>query len=43
MLYYKNGNQEQFLLDGTSLFYGKRITYTCMLDVSGELFVNILH
>ncbi|KRY26316.1 hypothetical protein T03_14405 [Trichinella britovi] len=31
MLYYKNGNQEQFLLDETSLFYGKRITYTCMV------------
>ncbi|KRY24872.1 hypothetical protein T01_6354 [Trichinella spiralis] len=27
MLYYKNGNQEQFLLDGTSLFYGKWITF----------------
>ncbi|XP_003370248.1 conserved hypothetical protein [Trichinella spiralis] len=27
VLYYKNGNQEQFLLDGTSLFYGKWITF----------------
>ncbi|KRY24869.1 hypothetical protein T01_8740 [Trichinella spiralis] len=43
MLYYKNENQEQFLLDGTSLFYGKWITFYLygILRISIRIFPNI--